>query len=561
MYIFYMPYILKKRIKGRTYYYLAETQRVRGKPRIVWQRYLGTAEKIQRRWEGITTEERVEDIETFELGSVAAIEAIEQELGFQKVVDEIVPKRNQGMSVGQYLYLIALNRAVEPKNKASLGSWLKTTAIGDFREVDWAALDSANFWDHMEKVRKDEVEAIGDAVAKKVVMTYDLSLDCLLYDTTNYFTQLSPKTTSELARYTHSKAGKHELRHVGLALLCNREQGIPLFHRVFPASIHDAKLFDQIYSEMYGLLLSLKRGKEQMTLVFDKGCNSPENIGRIDSSRVYFIGALSPYHYPGLCRVPLSEYKEISIRDEEEEPLYAYRTSLEIYGKERAVAVTYNPLTYRKKIHWLTRTIRKTKRKLQELRQELRTADGRTTVQSLERKVSELLAESHIAPVFAVEVSFHYGKYRISIRTHPLVLKEYRARFGKNIMFTDHGDWSTEEIVRAYRDRYKIETAFRWTKDPAFIRRQPMYHWTDSKIRVHGLTCVMALLYLSVLHMKLKSAGLNLSLGRAMEILRGIRLAICFYPRSAQPVRKVCRLGSTEQELLTALNLKMGAVR
>ena len=65
------------------------------------------------------------------------------------------------------------------------------------------------------------------------------------------------------------------------------------------------------------------------------------------------------------------------------------------------------------------------------MRQELRTADGRTTVQSVERKVSELLAESHIAPVFAVEVSFHYGKYRISIRTHPLVLKEYRARFGK----------------------------------------------------------------------------------------------------------------------------------
>ncbi|MEW5902031.1 MAG: transposase, partial [Acidobacteriota bacterium] len=136
-----------------------------------------------------------------------------------------------------------------------------------------------------------------------------------------------------------------------------------------------------------------------------------------------------------------------------------------------------------------------------------------------------------------------------------------RARFGKNIIFTDHVDWGTEEIVRAYRDRYKIETAFRWTKDPAFIRWQPMYHWTDSKIRVHGLTCVMALLYLSLLHRKLKSAGLDLSLDRAMEILRGIRLAICFYPRSAQPVRKVCRLGSTEQELLTALNLKIEPVR
>jgi transposase len=554
-----MPYILKKRIKGRTYYYLAETQRVQGKPRITWQKYLGTAEKIQRRLEG--TEDRVKEIETFELGSVAAMEAIEKELGFQEIVDRIVPKRDQGMSVGQYLYLIALNRAIEPKSKASLGAWLKTTAIGEYREIDWAALDSANFWDHMEKVRKDEIEAIGDEVAKKVVATYDLSLDCLLYDTTNYFTQISPKTESELARYTHSKSGKHELRHVGLALLCNREEGIPLFHRVYPANIHDSKLFNQLYSKMYGLLLSLKKGKEQMTLVFDKGCNSPENIEGIDRSRIYFIGTLSPYHHPGLCRVPLSEYKDINIIDEDREPLSAYRTSLELYGKERAVVVTYNPLTYRKKIHWMSRTILKTKKKLQELRQDLKTADGRTTVASVERKIQEILAESHIGPVFAVKVTFRSGIFQMSIRTHPLVLKEYKTRFGKNIMFTDHVDWSTEEIVLAYRDRYKIETAFRWTKDPAFIRWQPMYHWTDSKIRVHGLTCVMALLYLSLLHRKLKTAGLAISLDRAMEILRAVRLAICFYPRSSQPVRKVCRLGSTEQELLTALDLKIKAVR
>jgi transposase len=554
-----MPYILKKRIKGRTYYYLAETQRVQGKPRITWQKYLGTAEKIRERLEG--TEDRVKEIETFELGSVAAIEAIEKELGFQEIVERIVPKRNQGMSVGQYLYLIALNRVIEPKSKASLAAWLKKTAIGEYREVDWAVLDSANFWDHMEKIRKEEIEAIGDEVAKKVVNIYGLSLDCLLYDTTNYFTQISPKTDSELARYTHSKAGKHELRHVGLALLCNREEGIPLFHRIYPANMHDSTLFNQLYAEMTRLILSLRKGKEQMTLVFDKGCNSPENFDQIDGSRMYFIGTLSPYHHPDLCRVSLSEYKDIKITDEDEEPLSTYRTSLEIYGKERAVIVTYNPRTYRKKIHWLSQTIRKTKKKLQELRQELRTADGRTTVASVERKVQEILAESHIAPVFAIKVTFRSGNFQMSIRTNPFVLKEHRARFGKNIIFTDHVDWGTEEIVLAYRDRYKIETAFRWTKDPAFIRWQPMYHWTDSKIRVHGLTCVMALLYLSLLHRKLKNAGLTISMDRAMEILRSIRLAICFYPRSSQPVRKVCRLGSTEQGLLTALNLKIEAVR
>lgn len=51
------------------------------------------------------------------------------------------------------------------------------------------------------------------------------------------------------------------------------------------------------------------------------------------------------------------------------------------------------------------------------------------------------------------------------------------------------------------------------------------------------------------------------TVAKYMEVLRGIRRAICFYPRSAQPVLKVCRLGSTEKELLTALDLKIGPVR
>ena len=175
-----MPYILKKRISGRTYYYLAETQRVEGKPRIVWQKYLGTAERIQERLQAA----EISEIQTFELGSVAAIESLEKEIGFIDIVDRIVPKRDQGMSVGEYLYLIVLNRAIEPKSKASLGAWLKGTAISEYRTLDGDALESSNFWDQMEKVEAKDVEAIGDEVARKVVSVTDISLDCLLYDTT-----------------------------------------------------------------------------------------------------------------------------------------------------------------------------------------------------------------------------------------------------------------------------------------------------------------------------------------------------------------------------------------
>ena len=302
-----------------------------------------------------------------------------------------------------------------------------------YRDIDGSTLDSANFWDQMEKVEAKDVAAIGHEVARKVVAVTDVSLDCLLYDTTNFFTQMSPETPSVLARYAHSKAGKHELRHVGLSLLCSREDGIPLFHRTYPANIHDSKLMFQLYAEMGNLLRSLK--KPRMTLIFDKGFNSPDNIARIDADPgLSFIGVLSPYHHPDLCRVPLEDYKAIGTTDKEDEPLQAYRTSRGLYGRERAVVVTYNPRTYRKKIHWLSRTIRKTKAKLQELRRDLAEADGRTTLNSIQRNVDDLLAESHIATVFDIRVSFK-KEYRMSIRTNPQVLRDYRSRFGKNIIF------------------------------------------------------------------------------------------------------------------------------
>jgi transposase len=395
-------------------------------------------------------------------------------------------------------------------------------------------------------------------VSRRVIAQYDLSPDCLLYDTTNYFTQMSAETESELSRYAHSKAGRDQLRHVGLALLCDREEGVPLFHRLYPANIHDSKLFSRIQRELFHLLLSLKKGKERMTLVFDKGCNSLENFSELDKSDFFFIGTFSAYHHPRLCSVPLSDYKKV---DYEGKPLYAYRTTMAVYGKERAVFVTFNPRTHNKKIHWMSHAVLNTKRKLQALRLKLKNADKRTTVQSVERKVAEILSDSRIGPVFDVKVSSYYGKYRMSIRTLPQVLKEYRARFGKNIIFTDHLDWSAEEIILAYRDRYKIETSFRYTKDPFLVRLTPMYHWTDSKIRVHGFTCVMSLLFLSLLQKKIKEAQLTMSLDTAMESLRNIRLAYCYYPRKSRPVRKICRLRSTEKKLLTALDLELPSVR
>src|SRR4051794_21854093 len=41
-----MASLFKKTIRGKTYYYARECRRVDGKPKIVWQKYLGRADNI-----------------------------------------------------------------------------------------------------------------------------------------------------------------------------------------------------------------------------------------------------------------------------------------------------------------------------------------------------------------------------------------------------------------------------------------------------------------------------------------------------------------------------------
>ena len=49
-----MASVISKKINGKIYYYLAVSARVDGKPRIVEQKYLGTAEDIAAAMAGAT---------------------------------------------------------------------------------------------------------------------------------------------------------------------------------------------------------------------------------------------------------------------------------------------------------------------------------------------------------------------------------------------------------------------------------------------------------------------------------------------------------------------------
>lgn len=116
---------------------------------------------------------------------------------------------------------------------------------------------------------------------------------------------------------------------------------------------------------------------------------------------------------------------------------------------------------------------------------------------------------------------------------HYCFLKE--QILGRRILITNRHQWSTEEIILAYWGQSKVESVFRMIKNPFYLPVRPQYHWTDQKIKVHGLICFIALLLATILQKRAKElAGFNRSFFALMEFLTKIRLATFIEKRPAQ---------------------------
>src|SRR5262249_55124832 len=152
------------------------------------------------------------------------------------------------------------------------------------------------------------------------------------------------------------------------------------------------------------------------------------------------------------------------------------------------------------------------------------------TTASILKQAQDALAGQHVKTVLEVKVGD--GKIpTLSSQTNQAALSRLvEKQLGKTILFTDNDDWTNEEIVLGYRSQHHIEDAFRQMKHPHYLSWQPMYHWTDSKIRAHAFICVLALTLGSLLQRTLHQKGLDFSLPEMFETLGGIRETLVIYP-------------------------------
>jgi transposase len=527
-----MAYLTRKRIKGIAYYYAEESERRNGKSRRKWQKYLGPLPKIIEALEGRPQKPKYAEI--FQLGGPAAYLNIAEQINMIPIIDSVFPKRNQGLSIGFYLTLAAINRGIEAVSKRSMWNWFQDTILfRAFPEANKTSLSSQRFWDNMSTIKEDKIQIAWMKLVNSVLDRENIDLSCASYDGTNFYSFIgSFNTRCSLAKRGKNKQGRRDLRQINYALFCTRKDHFPLYFDVFEGNRHDSKEFGVVIERFFHSFKDRKPNGNGITIVFDKGNNSDKNLNKfVEDSGFHFVGSVKPDDHKDLALISNNDKCFTSLSHPRLDQVKVFRTRKNIYGESLTVVVTFNNNLYTAQVKSINNEINKCLGKLSVISTKLEdriagriTKGKKPTKESIKRQAASILSGQHMKKLIGTTIAEHNG---IPVLTYSLKSDAYAeladTYLGKNIIITDNHNWSTEDIILTYRSQYIIEDVFKQMKDRRTGTWWPMFHWTDQMIRVHGLYCSLSLLIRSLILKRIQEAEMSMSMNKLHEKLSGIR--------------------------------------
>jgi len=536
--------VYSKKVNGRTYYYLREMGWVDGKPRMVSERYLGSAEVIAAAMDAQDAAAMPERTRHLGFGDVAAVWGMLTRLDVAGVVDEVVGARraDAGASVGTFLALAALNRVVAPCSKAAFADWWSGIAADRFTKIASSVLDHRKFWEAMRGVSLTELEEISHRLAVRMIEMFALDVSSVALDMTNFATYIdSANEKAPIAVRGKAKQKRFDLRLVGLGLVVTRDGGIPLTWHAYPGNKPDvtqfATMIDQLGARYAAVTAQTcgaatdPTGGTRMTVVFDAGQNSVANFAHLHTARLHYVGSIPPSDCPDLLAVPAARRKVVD--QARFEGLSAFETRREVYEGDRRVILTHSPTLHSGQAYSFEHTtLAKVTQNLNELAATLARGKTRRARAAVETTIKKIISDPWATRVVTWELAgdtpaAHRLAWAIDNDARQLLEAEI---FGKRVLVTDHDQWPVADVVAAYRSQSEAEFSFRQLKDPHVVSFAPMHHWTDHNIRVHVFTCVLALQIAHLMRRQAHQAGVHASVRQLLDTLAGIQETILIYP-------------------------------
>jgi transposase len=400
----------------------------------------------------------------------------------------------------------------------------------------------------MTELEQDTITAIEDKLTERIVESYGISTDCLLFDNTNFITYIDTANPAKIPQRGHSKEKRTDLKIVGLSLMASPDYNIPLFHETYPGNRHDSIQFIDIIEKLKSRLSLIDNNIDNITLVFDKGNNSANAIEMLENAslgKIHFVGGLRINQCPEILEIKRDRYAPLA--GEHFGSTTAFRFQKEIYGQNLTAIITDNPTLREAQLEGMNANMLKCKEKFAALQDNLRQrADGKITkgrkrtAASVAKNIQDILSAEHMKKVFTYEICDIDGKILVTYNLDPDKLNYVVNNYlGKTILFTNRDNWTNEQIVSTYRSQFHVEENFKQLKNTNYLTFRPIRHFTDVTIRVHAFYCVIALTLSSLLRLEMERLGYRMTVNTMLKELSRARQSLHIYLDAPNKTEKI----------------------
>ena len=528
----YMASLIKKKKGGSLVYYLVTSARVDGKPRITRQVYLGTAKAIAKLFEQKAAPIPVEAA-VLEFGlPVALWQAALRSGAFDALLDIWPRPRKKGPSIAHYLLLAAIHRICAPGPMTKVADWYQASALPRLWQLSKKHFTSQSFWNHFDRIDvsptldeapDDQLEKAQSALLAAFRDKGLVGETVVAYDTTNFHTWTA--STNE-----RNKQKRSDLRQVGLSYALDGEHGLSLCHHVYPGNVSDSNELPCALQRLVRMLDRAGIGRGTVTVVMDKGNAALANTAELEQHGLNWVTALPWNQAPEALRSrPAKKLEPLGGRHP---GVSAFAERALVHGGDYLWVVSHSAGFASEQLHSASTSLTRAVKALERLARDLRQSRRAHQRAALKRRIEGLLSRNFVSRCLSYELERGEDGWRLDYSVDYEALHALMAeRFGRTTLVTNRLDWSAEQVVDAYGGQQHAERVFRGLEGGKWVGWGPMFHWTDSKIRVHAFYCMLGVSLMQYLRREAEKAWPGLSMESLKNELAGIKQVELLYPR------------------------------
>lgn len=498
-----MTFIRKYKRNGRIYLAEVKNQRVDGKVKQKFIRYIGVEPDSDR--DAFPTCNKELSLDGVKVhGSILALNSVSKLIGLHDLLGE---------DFAPILSLVFCH-CHDYKGVKNMKRWLSNVNFCDILKVN--PITEEQLHKAISAVEDMDIMAIEKSIFEKMKSLFNDSGEGVVYDVTNTYLRGS---ASELAQKGHDKEGVRGRRLIQVGLGMTAEKRIPIFHQVHPGNTSDSKMFQEGIEHLQRF--NVKRG----IIVYDRGMHAKNSILRLANTRWKLVGGV-PLKGKARDFVSKMDFTELenyrNMHKQGDSVLYAKPYPYEFGGVKGRLIVILNA---KKK------NILKEKRFLK----------------------LEMISQNN------KEIPLNYKIFfNINGKINSHAVKRVEAMDGVSALFVT-GKISMKEAIYSYYDKDLIEKSFRSLKTVLGLR--PIRHWLDEKITGHLFICYLSLVLLTTFRLLLDQKGrksvCNMSAEKALKELESVYIIKYSNKNKGQtlqkPYQKVITLSNIQRDISSAI--------